>query len=245
MLQAHPGAVRRRGPRHRPHGRGRVGARRAARLRRLLHRARRRPPGRTRPTTSPRSSPTPSIDGELAARHGHARPLPDHRHRRPRHDVERDRRWAARAHRAPRPARAAPGAARADRPRRRRAHPLRLAGEALHAAPARSRSPCATSPSSPATCCYLSYASANRDDEVFPDPIRLDVHARERGRATSPSASAATSASAPTSPGMEIRAIFRELLGRLDHVELAGEPTWTHAYFVEGPKSIPISYSMR
>ena len=44
---------------------------------------------------------------------------------------------------------------------------------------------------------------------------------------------------------MEIRAIFKELLGRLEHVELDGEPRWTHAYFVEGPKSIPISYRLR
>ena len=28
-------------------------------------------------------------------------------------------------------------------------------------------------------------------------------------------------------------------------VELAGDPRWTHAYFVEGPKSIPISYTLR
>jgi cytochrome P450 len=44
---------------------------------------------------------------------------------------------------------------------------------------------------------------------------------------------------------MEIRAIFRELLGRLDHIELAGEPTWIRANFVQGPKSIPIAYRLR
>jgi hypothetical protein len=44
---------------------------------------------------------------------------------------------------------------------------------------------------------------------------------------------------------MEIRSLFRELLGRLDHIELAGEPTWIHSYFVQGPKSIPVSYRLR
>ena len=44
---------------------------------------------------------------------------------------------------------------------------------------------------------------------------------------------------------MEIRAIFKELLPRLEHVELAGEPTWIHEYFVQGPKSIPITYRLR
>jgi hypothetical protein len=42
-----------------------------------------------------------------------------------------------------------------------------------------------------------------------------------------------------------VRSLFRELLPRLDHIELAGEPTWVKAYFVQGPKSIPISYRMR
>ena len=44
---------------------------------------------------------------------------------------------------------------------------------------------------------------------------------------------------------MEVRAIFKELLGRLDHIELAGDPTWIQAYFVQGPKSIPIRYAFR
>jgi cytochrome P450 len=95
----------------------------------------------------------------------------------------------------------------------------------------------------PGDLLYLSYASANRDVEVFPDPDRLDV-TREN-------------AAGPVAYGfgrhfclgshlarLEIRAIFRELLGRLEHVELAGEPTWTRAYFVEGPKRIPIRYTI-
>jgi cytochrome P450 len=44
---------------------------------------------------------------------------------------------------------------------------------------------------------------------------------------------------------MEIRAIFRELLGRAERIELDGEPTWIRANFVQGPKSIPISYQLR
>jgi cytochrome P450 len=44
---------------------------------------------------------------------------------------------------------------------------------------------------------------------------------------------------------MEIRAIFKELLPRLEHVELAGEPTWIQANFVQGPKSIPLAFELR
>jgi hypothetical protein len=35
------------------------------------------------------------------------------------------------------------------------------------------------------------------------------------------------------------------LLTRVEHIELAGDPTWIHASFVQGPKRIPVSYSMR
>ena len=44
---------------------------------------------------------------------------------------------------------------------------------------------------------------------------------------------------------MEVRSIFRELLDRVEDIELVSEPSWIKAYFVQGPKSIPISYRMR
>jgi cytochrome P450 len=91
---------------------------------------------------------------------------------------------------------------------------------------------------------YLSYASANRDDEIFPDPDRLDV-TRENAAGHLAFGFGRHFCLGVHLARMEIRAIFRELLGRLDHIELAGEPRWTHAYFVEGPKSIPIRASLR
>jgi cytochrome P450 len=96
----------------------------------------------------------------------------------------------------------------------------------------------------PGDLLYLSYASANRDDEIFPDPDRLDV-TRENSAGHVAFGFGRHFCLGAHLARMEIRAIFRELLGRLDHVELAGEPRWTHAYFVEGPKSIPIRYSVR
>jgi cytochrome P450 len=90
----------------------------------------------------------------------------------------------------------------------------------------------------------LSFASANRDESVFTDASKLDVRRSNAasqlafgfGRHFCLGAHLAR---------MEIRAIFRELLGRVDHLELAGEPTWIRANFVQGPKSVPISYQMR
>ena len=90
----------------------------------------------------------------------------------------------------------------------------------------------------------LSYASANRDDEVFADPHRLDVRRPNAashlafgfGRHFCLGAHLAR---------VEIRALFRELLLRLEHIELAGEPTWIRANFVQGPKKIPVRYRLR
>ncbi len=90
----------------------------------------------------------------------------------------------------------------------------------------------------------LSYASANRDDEVFADPNRLDVRRPNAashlafgfGRHFCLGAHLAR---------VEIRALFRELLLRLEHIELAGEPTWIRANFVQGPKKIPVRYRVR
>ena len=44
---------------------------------------------------------------------------------------------------------------------------------------------------------------------------------------------------------MELEAFFRELLPRLEHVELAGEPESMATTFVGGPKRLPIRYRLR
>ena len=91
---------------------------------------------------------------------------------------------------------------------------------------------------------YLSYASANRDDEVFPDPFRLDVR-RENAASHLAFGFGRHFCLGAHLARMEIRSLFRELLGRLDHIELDGEPTWIRANFVQGPKRVPITYALR
>jgi cytochrome P450 len=90
----------------------------------------------------------------------------------------------------------------------------------------------------------LSFASANRDETVFTDASKLDVR-RENAASQLAFGFGRHFCLGAHLARMEIRAIFRELLGRVDHVELAGEPTWIRANFVQGPKSIPISYQLR
>jgi len=44
---------------------------------------------------------------------------------------------------------------------------------------------------------------------------------------------------------MEIRALFKQLLGRLEQVELAGKPRWAISNFVGGVRSLPIRCAIR
>jgi cytochrome P450 len=96
----------------------------------------------------------------------------------------------------------------------------------------------------PGELLYLSFASANRDESVFADPFRLDVR-RENASSHLAFGFGRHFCLGAHLARMEIRALFTELLGRLEWVELDGEPTWTRAYFVEGPKSIPVRYQLR
>lgn len=40
-------------------------------------------------------------------------------------------------------------------------------------------------------------------------------------------------------------ALYRELLGRVEHIELAGESRYMQSTFVGGLKSLPIRYGMK
>lgn len=96
----------------------------------------------------------------------------------------------------------------------------------------------------PGDITLLSYASANRDDEVFEDPFRLDV---TRANASSHLAFGFGRhfCLGAHLARMEVRAIFRELLGRLDSIELDGDVTFVQSRLVSGPKVLPIRYSLR
>jgi cytochrome P450 len=96
----------------------------------------------------------------------------------------------------------------------------------------------------PGEMLLLSYASANRDDEVFTDPFQLDVRRENAGSQLAFGFGRHFCLGAHLAR-LEIRALFAELLGRLERIELAGEPAWIRANFVQGPKSIPVSYRLR
>jgi cytochrome P450 len=96
----------------------------------------------------------------------------------------------------------------------------------------------------PGDVTLLSFASGNRDDAVFEDPFRLDV---QRANASSHLAFGFGRhfCLGAQLARMEVRAFFRELVGRLDSIELDGEPTFVHSTLVSGPKTLPVRYTFR
>lgn len=88
----------------------------------------------------------------------------------------------------------------------------------------------------------LCYPSGNRDEAVFDDSYTFNP---ER----TPNKHVSFGYGAHICIGqhlarMEMRVLWEELLARLDHVELNGEPKRTEANFVCGPKAVPIRFKM-
>ncbi|KAA8963639.1 cytochrome P450 [Mycobacterium sp.] len=90
---------------------------------------------------------------------------------------------------------------------------------------------------------YLSYVSANRDEEVFEDPFRFDV-GRDPNKHLSFGYGVHFCLGAALAR-MEVNSFFTELLPRLKSIELAGEPQLISTVFVGGLKHLPIRYQLR
>ena len=89
----------------------------------------------------------------------------------------------------------------------------------------------------------LWYVSGNRDEEVYPDPHRFRVD-RDTNRHVAFGYGAHLCLGQHLAK-MEIRALFKELLERLDSIELAGQPRNSQAVFVRGLKTLPVRYAIR
>jgi cytochrome P450 len=90
----------------------------------------------------------------------------------------------------------------------------------------------------------LSYLSANRDEAVFEHPFRFDVRRRNAADHVAFGIGVHFCLGAHLAR-MELRAFFRELLARIDSIELTAEPEYTASTFVGGPKRVPIRYRPR
>lgn len=89
----------------------------------------------------------------------------------------------------------------------------------------------------------LFYASANRDEEIFEAPFEFRID-------RSPNPHLAFGIGEHFCLGANLarrsqRALFRELAGRLEWAELAGEPEQIHSAFVVGLKKLPMRYRIK
>ena len=87
----------------------------------------------------------------------------------------------------------------------------------------------------------MCYWSANRDEEIFQEPFHFDI-------ARSPNRHLAFGHGAHMCLGqhlakMEMRALYTELLSRIDELALDGKPAWAEANVTSGLKQLPIRYS--
>jgi cytochrome P450 len=89
----------------------------------------------------------------------------------------------------------------------------------------------------------LSYASANRDEDVFDDPFRFDV-GRDPNKHNAFGYGVHFCLGAALAR-MEVSSFFTELVPRLESIELTGEPAHIATIFVGGLKHLPIRYSLR
>lgn len=91
---------------------------------------------------------------------------------------------------------------------------------------------------------YLSYLAANLDPSVFDDPLRFDVTRTNADQQVAFGSGVHFCLGAQLAR-MELRALFTELVPRLESLELAGVPTTAKTTFVGGHKSVPIRYKLK
>lgn len=88
----------------------------------------------------------------------------------------------------------------------------------------------------------LNYAAANRDPRIFERPDEFDIARRPNphlGFGIGPHVCVGQLLAK-----VEIAALLKELLPRIRHWELAGEPRWMQAFWVSALKTLPVQYRL-
>jgi cytochrome P450 len=90
----------------------------------------------------------------------------------------------------------------------------------------------------------LSYPSANRDEDVFVDPMRFDVARTDADRLLSFGVGTHFCLGAQFAR-REVRTFLAKLVDQVAEIEPAGPAQWSESHFVSGVKHLPIRYRFR
>jgi len=90
----------------------------------------------------------------------------------------------------------------------------------------------------------LSYPSANRDEDVFEDPMRFDVTRTDADHLLSFGIGKHYCLGSQVAR-REIRTFLAKLLDQVDEIEATGPAEWSESHFVSGVKHLPIRYRFR
>jgi cytochrome P450 len=90
----------------------------------------------------------------------------------------------------------------------------------------------------------LSYPSANRDEDVFADSTRFDVHRPDADKLLSFGVGPHFCLGAQFAR-REIRTMLGKLAAELRSIEPAGDAAWAESHFVSGVKHLPVRYAFR
>jgi cytochrome P450 len=91
---------------------------------------------------------------------------------------------------------------------------------------------------------FLSFPSANRDEEVFTDPFTFDIHRANANRHIAFGFGKHFCIGAELAR-MELKTFFNELLSRVESIEAAGPAERFHSTIVSGVKHLPVRYTWR
>ena len=89
-----------------------------------------------------------------------------------------------------------------------------------------------------------SYPSANRDDDVFVDPMRFDIARPDADKLLSFGLGVHYCLGSQVAR-REVRTLLAAILGRVATIELAGDPQWSESHFVSGVKHLPVRFTLR
>ena len=88
------------------------------------------------------------------------------------------------------------------------------------------------------------YTAANRDESVFSEPDTFDVH-RTPNEHLAFGGGGTHFCLGASLARLEIRALFEEVLARMDGLALAGPVEWLPSTFINGPRRMPVRFTPR